>query len=63
MVIYLVQNSRTNDMLSGHLTWSGAEVSPGTGPILELSVMDTTLSDEMIADFAAQLIETTNLPF
>ena len=63
VVIHFVQKSRTDDMLSGHLAWSGNEISPGAGPELELSVMDAPLNDEMIADFAAQLVQTTDLPF
>lgn len=62
VIVRFIQDRRRTDMLSGHLSWYGPRIDPGTGPTLELSVMDGFLTDHMIAGFAQQLLKSSNLP-
>ena len=61
-ILHFILTTRTADTLSGHLTWSGSDMPSGTGPDVELSVMDSTLTDAMITNFAMQIVKTANIP-
>ena len=66
--VTFVAEKATNTSLSGHLEWRGTPGktghmrTAGQGPTLELTVMDATLNDRMLAAFAAQLVRHSNLP-
>ncbi len=66
--VTFVAEKATNTSLSGHLEWqvtpgnTGRMRPAGQGPTLELTVMDATLNDRMLAAFAAQLVRHSNLP-
>lgn len=42
--------------LSGRLTWTRSDGTTGTGPVLELSVTDATLSEAVLGDYASALV-------
>lgn len=61
MTIRFVQNVQTDDSISGYLVWQAAGGALETGPTLEISAMDTVLTDQMLSDFAKQLLQSSNI--
>ena len=52
----------TDSVLSGHLTWRDPAGRTGAGPMVDLTVMDATISAPMLRDYARQLLRRTELP-
>ena len=62
MMIRFVQNTQSEDSLSGYLLWQTAGGAPETGPTLEVSVMDAVLTEKILSTFAEQLLKSSNIP-
>lgn len=48
--------------LAGFLSWQDSSGHAGHGPEIELSVVDTGINDDMLADFARTLARHSGLP-
>jgi len=48
--------------LAGYLTWQDTTGQTGRGPEIELTVIDTAMQPEMLAEFARQLVASSSLP-
>lgn len=62
LTVRFVKTLDRPDALSGHLAWETAAGASGTGPELELSVMDAVRTPQMLDSFAAQLVRLSDLP-
>ena len=60
--ISFVSEIRTPTRLSGHLVWETGDGRSGTGPTLELSVVDMAMTDRMLGAFAVELLRHSNIP-
>ena len=60
--ITFVPEIRTPTRLSGHLVWETGDGRSGMGPTLELSVVDTAMTDQMLGAFAVELLRHSNIP-
>lgn len=49
-------------LLSGFLAWRAASGQTGQGPEIELAVMDSVITDELLRNFAATLVQHSNIP-
>lgn len=52
----------TETMLAGHLVWQDAKGGSGTGTEIDLTVLDASIDDGMLRDYARQLLSFTDLP-
>lgn len=52
----------TENVLSGHLVWRDRTGRSGAGATVDLTVMDAMIDDEMLRDYARQLLNLTDLP-
>lgn len=49
-------------ILSGHLVWTKRDGTRGEGPVMELSVIDAPLNDDLLRDYGRQLVQFTSIP-
>ena len=62
LTLRYVPQGQTKDWISGYLAWQHRDGRQGQGPVIELSVMDTQMSKDILADFASQLVRHSELP-
>jgi len=62
LVRFHVQDS-TQSRLRGHLSWRTGPAPAVSGPSLDLSVVDHTIQNHMLRDFADLLVRESGLPF
>ncbi len=52
----------TGTVVSGHLAWTDGEGATGLGTDIDLTVLDATIDDEILREYARQLIGFTEMP-
>ena len=57
------QEDSTGTRVRGHLSWQTGTGPATSGPSLGLTVMDHTIQDHMLRDFAELLVRNSGLPF
>lgn len=57
-----IEQRRTEASFSGQLVWQDQDEQPVEGPVLEFSIMDSTVQGKSLAPFAQALIEVSDLP-
>ncbi len=62
MTVTFVEKLHTPEALSGHLAWETTSGMSGVGPTLELSVMDTMRTQQIVNSYAQQLVELSSIP-
>jgi hypothetical protein len=62
LTLRFVSTHVSDSVLSGHLSWRESTGKSGTGTAIDLTVMDATINDEMLRDYARQLLSFTDLP-
>lgn len=62
LAIQFITDRQTPQVLGGHLTWTDAVGKPATGPVIDLSVIDGPMNDELLSGYATQLVSLSDLP-
>lgn len=62
LTIRFVTARFSDSVLAGHLIWRDSAGRTGAGTQIDLTVMDATIDDEMMRDYARQLLNLTDLP-
>lgn len=53
---------QSDHLLSGHLSWRDRAGATGHGPEIELTVIDSVITHDLLADYARTLVQHSSLP-